>query len=147
MTLQTNSKVYTISELNTEVQAFLRQRYPTSIWVQGEIKNYSRNAHKEHVFFELCEKDPESERILARITTVIFEGAKARIATSLAKIEAGFQLQDDIEVKLECIVDLYPPSGSYQLRVLDIDPTYTLGRIAQQRYEILERLKKEGLIE
>ena len=144
---QIHSKVYTVSELNSEIQAYLRQRYPVSIWVQGEIKNYNRNAHKEHIFFELCEKDPESEKIRARVTAVIFESVKSRLASLFAKVDSSFQLQDDIEVKLECAIDLYPPTGSYQLRVVGIDPTYTLGRIAQQRYAIVERLKKEGFLE
>ena len=147
MTTDTSSRVYTISELSTEVQSYLKQRYPTTIWVQGEVKNYNRNAHKNHIFFELCEKDPDSDKIRARITAVIFEGMKPRIAASLAKVKDGFQLQDDIEVKFECLVDLYPPSGSYQLKIVDIDPVYTLGKIAQQRYVILETLKREGLLD
>ena len=147
MGTQASSRVYTISELNSEVQSYLKQRYPVTLWVQGEIKNYNRNAHKDHIFFELCEKDPDSVKIRARVTAVIFEGNKARIGASLAKIEAGFRIQDDIEVTFECLVDLYPPSGSYQLKVVDIDPVYTLGKIAQQRHLILETLKKEGLLE
>lgn len=147
METQVIGKVYTISELNTEVQNYLKHRYPMAIWVRGEVKNYDRNAHRNHVFFELCEKSPDNEQVLARITAVIFDGVKQRLANSLRKIETGFQLRDDIEVKFECMVDLYPPSGSYQLRVIDIDPYYTLGKIAQQRQAILEALKKEGLLE
>lgn len=147
METQTRIKIYTIVELNTEVQNYLKQRYPVTIWVQGEIKNYDRNAHRNHIFFELCEKNPDNEQVLARITAVIFDGVKQRLANSLRKIEAGFQLRDDIEVRFECVVDLYPPSGSYQLKVVDMDPYYTLGKIAQQRQSILEALKKEGLLE
>ncbi len=147
MNIVTQAKVYTISELNTEVQGYLKQRYPATIWVQGEIKSYNRNAHRDHVFFELCEKNPNNEKAVARVTAVIFDSMKQRLANSLRKIEAGFQLRDDIEVKFECMVDLYPPSGSYQLRVIDMDPYYTLGKIAQQRQAILEALKKEGLLE
>ena len=147
METQPNIKIYTVSELSVEVQNYLKQRYPAAIWVQGEIKNYNRNAHKNHIFFELCEKDPDSDKIRARITAVIFEGMKPRIAASLAKVKAGFQLQDDIEVKFECLVDLYPHSGSYQLKIVDVDPVYTLGKIAQQRYAILETLKREGLLD
>ncbi len=140
-------KVYTVSLLNTEVQGYLKQRYSATIWVQGEIKNFNRNSHRDHIFFELCEKDPQSEKTLAKVTAVIFDGVKPRIASSLRRTGDGFQLQDDIEVKFECLIDLYPPSGSYQLKIVDIDPFYTVGKIAQQRYAILETLKKEGLLE
>jgi exodeoxyribonuclease VII large subunit len=147
METQAPIKIYTVVELNTEVQNYLKQQYPATIWVQGEIKNYDRNAHRNHIFFELCEKNPDNEQVLAKITAVIFNGVKQRLANSLRKINAGFQLRDDIEVKFECRVDLYPASGSYQLKVVDMDPYYTLGKIAQQRQAILEALKKEGLLE
>lgn len=145
--MEAAAKLYTISQLNKEVQDCLRQWYSSAVWVQGEIKNYNRNAHRNHIFFELCEKDPDSDKILARVTAVIFEGVKPKIKESLARAGSEFQLQDDIEVKLECVVDLYPASGSYQLKIVNIDPVYTFGRIAQRRHAVLEALKKEGLLE
>ena len=137
----------TVSQLNTCIKDVLNMGFPGAVWVCGEIQGYNRNKDKNHVFFELCEKDPRSKEILARAGLVIFSGRKNHIEDVLRGSENAFQLKDDIEVKFLCRVDFYPPHGAVRLIVESIDPVYTLGKIAQEKQRLIALLKKNGTLD
>ncbi len=117
------------------------------MWICGEIQQYDRNRARKHIFFELVEKDPDSNDIVARIGLVVFANRKMSIEDVLKKSENAFELKDDIEVKFECKVDFYAPHGAVRLIVENIDPTYTLGKLAQEKQKLIAQLKKEGIFE
>ncbi len=137
----------TVSQLNDFIKDVLQMGFPQRVWVCGEIQGYNRNKDKSHVFFELCEKELQSNKVVARIGLVIFSGRKAAINDILDHAENAFQLKDDIEVKFLCKVDFYPPHGAVRLIVESIDPTYTLGKIAQEKQRLVALLKKKGTFE
>ncbi|MFA5087891.1 MAG: exodeoxyribonuclease VII large subunit [Candidatus Omnitrophota bacterium] len=137
----------TVSELNGLIKEVVNYGFPQALWICGEIQGLNRNREKKHVFFELCEKDPVSKDIVARIGLVIFSGRKEHIEEVLKNSENSFQLKDDIEVKFLCKVDFYPPHGAVRLVVENIDPIYTLGKIAQERQRLIARLKEKGLLD
>jgi len=138
---------FRVSELNELIHGVLNSGFPEAVWVCGEIQGFDRNKDKKHVFFELCEKDSAAEEILARIGLVIFAGKKIYLDEILRRAENAFQLKDDIEVKFLCRVDFYPPHGAVRLIVENIDPVYTLGKIAQGRQRIIALLKKKGILD
>jgi len=137
----------TVSEFNHLVRDVLSMGFPQPVWICGEIQGYDRNRSKKHVFFELCEKDPESKDITSRIGMVIFAGRREFINGLLKKAANAFDLKDDIEVKFLCRVDFYPPHGAVRLIVESIDPVYTLGRIAQEKQKLIARLTKQGILQ
>ena len=137
----------TVSQLNGLIKDVLNMGFPSGVWVCGEIQNYNRSREKTHIFFELCEKDPVSKDVLARIGLVIFAGRKAYIQEVLRSAENAFELKDDIEVKFLCRVDFYPPHGAVRLIVESIDPVHTLGKIAQEKQRLIALLKKQGTLD
>jgi len=142
-----NEEILTVSDLNYYIKDVINAGFPQNLWICGEIQGYNRNRDKRHVFFELVEKDPESKNVKARIGLVIFGNRKAHIEEVLDDSENAFSLKDDIEVKFQCNVDFYPPHGVVRLIVEDIDPTYTLGKLAQERQKLIAQLKKEGVLD
>ncbi len=136
-----------VSELNELIREVLNNGFPNTVWVCGEVQGYDRNKDKKHIFFELCEKAPNSDEIIARVPVVVFVGKKLYLEEILARAENGFQLKDDIEVKLLCRVDFYPPHGAVRLTIESIDPVYTLGKIAQGRQKLILELKKKGVLD
>ncbi len=137
----------TVSQLNLYIKEVLNMGFPSGVWVCGEIQGFNRNRDKAHVFFELCEKDPVSKDVLARIGLVIFSGRKAYIEQVLKSAENAFSLKDDIEVKFLCKVDFYPPHGAVRLIVESIDPIYTLGKIAQEKQRLIALLREKGTLD
>lgn len=147
MLMTSGSEYLTVSDLNRFIKDVLNAGFPQPVWVCGEIQQYDRNKGKKHIFFELVEKDPRSDEILARVGLVIFANRKAAIDQILAQSENAFALKDDIEVKFRCTVDFYPPHGAVRLIVEEIDPTYTLGKLAQEKQKLIAALKEKGVLD
>jgi len=137
----------TISELNHWIKDVLNSNFPEEVWICGEIQGYNRNRGKAHIFFELVEKDPEVKKIIARIGLVIFANRKFAIENILKRCENAFSLKDDIEVRFACKVDFYAPQGVVRLIVENIDPTYTLGKLAQEKQKLIALLQKKGVLD
>ncbi len=55
-------------------------------------------------------------------------------------------MEDGIEVSIGGSIEHYAPNGRVQLIMTMIDPTYTLGRLAQNRAATLLRLEEAGLL-
>lgn len=138
---------FTISELNGFIRDVLTAGFPQPVWVCGEIQGYNRQKDKNHIFFQLVEKDESSGSTKATIDLVIWAGAKAQLRQILSRAENAFDLKDDIEVKFLCSVDFYPPHGRVRLVVQNIDPVYTLGKLAQDKQKLIAKLTEEGVFE
>ena len=140
-------KAYSVLELNNTVRGLIRSEFTEYIWVYGEIKDLRISKNKRHIYFDLVQKHPNADEIAAKVSAAIFEGRKQRIFKRIKEAEGVFELKNDIEVKFLCEVDLYPKNGSYNLIIVDIDPVYTLGKLAQNRQKIIEELKRENVFE
>jgi exodeoxyribonuclease VII large subunit len=129
------------------IRDVLAAGFPRAVWVSGEMQGYDRNKGKAHAFFELIEKDEASHEVKARVGLVIWANARPKIEALLKKSENAFDLKDDIEVKFLCRVDFYPGFGQVRLIVENIDPVYTLGKMAQDRQKLIAELSKTGVLE
>ena len=138
---------FTVSELNRFIQQVIHGGFPEKIWVCGEIQGYDRNRTKNHIFFDLCEKDPDTGDVRAKTGLVIFSGRKMLLRQILSAGGHPFELKDDIEVKFLCKVDFYPPHGALRLIVESVDPSYTLGKIAAEKQRLIAVLKKTGVLD
>jgi len=138
--------LFTISELNQFIRDVVTSGFPRSVWVCGEIQGL-RVDQKGHVYFELCEKDESDHTIKARIRASIWSSRRPYIESILKRAENSFELKNEIEVKCLCKVDFYVKGGSLGLVIENIDPVYTLGKIAQERQKLIAQLVKEGILE
>ena len=134
-----------VLQVNKMVKGALEQVLPPRFWVTGELMGYDRNKHRQHLYFDLVDKDPDTEKIAARLGAVIFAGRKIPLFNKLQQARAG-ELTDGVRVCLMGHLDMYLPSGQIQLIVEDIDPTFTLGDLLRQRRILLEKLTAEGLL-
>ena len=142
-----SDEFFSVSELNVMIRDVLTAGFPRAVWVSGELQGYDRNKGKAHAFFELVEKDEASHELKARIGLVIWANTRPKIEALLKRSENAFELKDDIEVKFLCRVDFYPGFGQVRLIVENIDPVYTLGKIAQDRQKLIAELGKSGVLD
>lgn len=138
--------IFTISELNGLIKDVVASGFPSSIWVCGEIQNLDRYKSKAHLFFELVEKDAGAKDIKAKLGVTIWAGVRPKIEALLKKAENAFELKDGIEVKFSGKVDFYPPYGTLRFVIDNIDPVYTLGKIAQDRQRLIAELTQAGIL-
>ncbi|MFH1505235.1 MAG: exodeoxyribonuclease VII large subunit [Candidatus Omnitrophota bacterium] len=139
--------VYTILELNEAIKALIKSEFSGYIWVCGEVQDLKADRNRRHVYLNLVQKHRETSQVDAGATVIIFAGRKFQIFNRFKEAGSDFELKNDIEIKLLCEVDFYPKTGKLSLIAIDVDPFYTLGKIAQNRQQIIEDLKKKGLLD
>ena len=137
----------TVSELNLEAKAVLEEAFDESVWLVGEMQSYDRTKDWRHAFFELVERPSEDADPIAKIQAVMFQRDRERIETKLEGASDDIRLRDGLAIRAKGDVEIYPQSGSYQIVIRDVDPTFTTGKIQQNRQQILDRLEEKGIRE
>lgn len=123
-----SQQAWSVSELTTRIKNSLEGSFP-SVWVSGEILNYSR-PQSGHSYFTL--KDEQ-----AQIRAVMWRSAAARLK---------FNLADGLDVLCHGHIDVYAPRGSYQLVVDELQPK-GLGALELALRKLREKLAAEGLFD
>lgn len=121
-------KVYTVSELTSEIQKSLESSFDF-VWVEGEISNFSAPA-SGHYYLVL--KDENS-----RIRAVMF-----RLQTRYLK----FRPENGMKVIVQGRIGVYGPRGEYQLVLDYLEPT-GVGALALAFEQLKKKLSAEGLFD
>jgi exodeoxyribonuclease VII large subunit len=118
---------WTVTEFTNKMRGVLEPAF-SQVWVQGEISNY-RPAASGHLYFSLKDQG-------ACLSAAVFGWGASR--------KKSFDLKDGLQVLCRGKISIYPPRGSYQLVVDQIEP---LGAGALQiAFEKLKaKLAAEGL--
>lgn len=135
-----------VLEFNRAVELALKDAFPGEFWIRGEIQGLARNRGRKHWYFELVEKDPGGDAPLARVSVALLSWKRAGVDREI-RAAPGFELDDDVEVRIRCEIGFYPPWGKFQLAMVGVDPSFTLGQMAANRERILRVLAAEGLLE
>ena len=131
-------------QLNQLIKESLRQVIPTSIWLRAEIHNITTN-YSGHCYLDLIEKGENSDQIIAKQRATIWASTYRLLAHKFYSTTGG-TLQAGMNILVEVSVEFHELYG-LSLNIKDIDPTYTLGELQRRRLEIIQRLKKHGLID
>ncbi len=141
-----NDQIFSVSQLNAFIKDVITSGFPSAVWVCGEIQGL-RVDQKGHTYFELCENEDEANGVKAKIKASIWSSRRVMIDAVLRRVENSFSLKDDIQVKFLCKVDFWQKGGTLSLSVENVDPTYTLGKIAQERQKLIALLKSQGVLD
>ncbi len=116
------------------------------MWVVGEVQRFRPSA-AGHQYFDLVEKGEGAARdqVVGVLSAVVWKGEYLRLRPVLER--AGERLADGLRIRCRVSVDFYPPGGRLQVQIREIDPTFTLGDLAQRRQETLQALAEAGLME
>ena len=129
-------------ELNEYIKRVVNLNFPDTLWVKAEIAQIkeSRGQH----YMTLIQKSADSEKIIAQIDAMIWGNTywllRKRLKNTLAEI-----LQEGLEVLLQVRVEFNERYG-LKLIVEDVDPSYTIGKLALKRQKVLQDLLKANLL-
>lgn len=137
---------WSVLELNRAIETALQQAFPSEVWLRGEIQGLARTRMRRHWYFELVEKDPETDQVRAKVSVNLLNWNRPKVERMM-RDAPGFELDDDVEVRIRCEVGYYPPWGKLQLTMTGVDPSFTLGQMAANRERILRALAAEDLID
>jgi exodeoxyribonuclease VII large subunit len=121
-------RVLSVSQFTAQLKSVVESNF-SSVWVAGEVSNFSR-PQSGHCYFTL--KDDG-----AQLRAVIWRTAASRLK---------FDLQDGLEVVCRGSLDVYPPRGSYQMVVSEIEPR-GIGALELALRKLREKFAAEGLFD
>ncbi len=134
---------YSLLELTSSIESVIKKTYSKSYWVKAEIAKLNYYPKSGHCYPDLVEK--ENGVILTQIRATIWAGQFTEINTKFLKI-AKEPISDGMTVLIRTTVNFHPLYGM-GLQIIDIEPSFTLGELAKERLQSIERLKSEGIFD
>lgn len=134
---------YRLSELNTFIRRFVALNLPEPVWVEAELAEVDER--RGHYYLSLIETAGDSDQTVARAQAIMWD-RQARKWQRQRQLLLHRILQAGRAIKLQVQVEFHERYG-ISMQVVDLDPNYTLGLLAQQREATLELLKSLGLLE
>ncbi len=136
-----NRKVYSLIEVAQSIQKTIAERYRSSFWVKAEMNKLNYYSHSGHCYPDLVEKS--DGKVIAQMRANLWKSDFERINYNFQKVLKE-PLKDGIKI-LFCASISFDPSHGLSLRIIDIDPSFSLGELEREKMETLERLRKEGI--
>ena len=136
-------KKYTLFELNEFIRRVVALNLPDAMWISCEIAQIS--VSKGHAFIHLVQKEEEGESLIAQSEAVIWAMDFRRLKRKFGR-DFDSLLQEGMEVMVQVRVDFNERYG-FKLVIVDLDPAYTVGKLALQRQKVIEVLETEELLD
>ena len=127
----------TLTELCSLIGEVLNSSLSGSFWVKAEISSLSSKGG--HLYLELVDGKT------AKMRATCWSGTQEMLMAYFES-ETGQRLQPGMAVLVEAEIQYHPVYG-LSLSIVGIDPSYTLGDIAQQRQKTIAQLQKDGLLD
>lgn len=134
-------KQYSLLELCNCIEEVLSEQLSASYWVRAEIASLTERGH---CYMELVEK-ANNNSIAAKVRATCWSNIYHLLAAYFAN-ETGQLLSVGMQVLLQVEVNFHAAYG-LSLNIIGIDPTFTLGDIARQRQQTIQRLQQDGVME
>lgn len=138
-----SEKRYTLQLLNALVREAIEIELPDEYWVEAELSECRES--RGHCYMELVEKDETSNTPIARASAKCWKQTWAMLQPYFERT-TGQSLRAGMKVLLKVYAQFHEAFG-FSWIVTDIDPTFTLGDMAQRRQAIIRKLKEEGVFD
>ncbi len=135
--------VFSLSEVGRSIRKTLQDRYKGSYWIRAELNKLNHYGQSGHCFPELVEK--EGETVRAQMRAVLWRDDFAAINAKFLEVLKE-PLNDGIKIMFLGKI-LFDPVYGLSLRIIDIDPSFTLGDLEKEKQKCIDTLMKEGLFE
>lgn len=133
--------VFTLLEVTKSIQQTILDRYKSSFWVKAEMNKLNFYKESGHCYPELVEKS--NGRVIAQIRSNLWKDDYTRINSNFQKVLKE-SLKDGIKILFLATVS-FDPNYGLALRIIDIDPSYTLGDLEKEKQETIKKLQDEGI--
>lgn len=138
---QLQDTVLTLADYLSAVQLVINETFAHSVWVKAEIRSLSSKGG--HYYFELADKD-EAGKITASCRGNLWKSIATSVIGKFEKTTV-MTLERGLNVLLKVSATFHAQYG-FSLTISDIDPTFTIGDLAQQYQAMLARLADENLL-
>jgi len=135
--------IYSLSEVALSIQKTLAGRYMAPFWIKAEMNRLNHYPQSGHCYPDLVERT--EGKIVAEMRSTIWKDDYQRINDNFLKV-LHEPLKNGIKILFFAKISFSPLYG-LSLRILDIDPSWSLGELEKEKQETIEKLRKEGLFD
>ncbi|NML20082.1 exodeoxyribonuclease VII large subunit [Pseudoflavitalea sp. G-6-1-2] len=139
----TDRTVFSLLEVQRSIQKTLTDRYSSSFWVKAEMNKLNYYKQSGHCYPELVEK--QQGKVIAQMKSVLWREDFVLINKNFLSY-LNEPLKDGIKILFQAKL-MYDPVHGMSIRILDIDPSYTLGDLEKEKMESISRLINEGIFD
>lgn len=139
----TPRRVFGLSEVTASIERMFAKHYALPFWIKAEVSKLNFYPPSGHCFPDLVEK--KNGQITAQVRSVIWKDNLISISKNFEEVTRE-PLRDGISILFLAHVR-YSSTYGLSLQIIDIDPLFTLGELARDKMEAIERLKREGIFE
>ncbi len=136
-------KYYSLFDLASSLQSIIEKTYKRAYWVKAEIAKLNYYPKSGHCYPDLVEK--KNGKVLAQMRAIIWASTYTDITRKFKEVTKE-ELREGMTILLLVKVSFHPTHG-LSLNILDIEPAFTLGEMAKEKAETIERLKNEGIFD
>jgi len=136
-----NKNVFSLQEVALSIQSTLAARYGSSFWVKAEMNKLNYYPKSGHCYPDLVEKT--EGKVVTLMRANLWKDDYAAINNNFLQVLKE-PLKDGIKIMFLARINFDPVHG-LALRILDIDPSYTLGDLEKEKQETIKRLHDEGV--
>lgn len=112
--------------------------FPGPVWVRGEVTGFRRTSGGA-AFFRLADPDVDG--------TALDVAGRGRVMVEIDRVlgDTGLgRLGDGVEVRVKGTIGVETRNSVVRLSLLEIDPTFTAGRLAVERAEVIRKMTADG---
>jgi len=126
-----------VGELSAAIGRVLARAFSDEVWVRGEIANLKRRA--EVVYFDLVDGTTS-------LPVVLWNNDRVVVNQVLKRAGGAVRMTEGTDVRIRTRVGWFGKRGTVSLRMLSIDPAYTLGQLAEAKERLLAALRADGTL-
>jgi exodeoxyribonuclease VII large subunit len=138
---QNGKTIFSLLEVTKSIQKTIAERYKSAYWIKAEMNKLNLYPHSGHCYPELVEKT--GGRITAQIKCNLWKDDYQRINANFISVLKE-PLRDGIKILFLGRISYHPEHG-LTLRIMDIDPGFTLGDLEREKQQAIDQLQQLGI--
>ncbi len=133
--------IFSLFEVAKSIRKTIATRYTQSYWIAAELNKLNHYKHSGHCYPDLVEK--KDGKVIAEMRSTLWKADYQRINEAFEAVTKE-PLKDGIGLLIQATIS-YDELYGLSLRIIDIDPNFSLGVLTREKQEAIDRLKKEKI--
>lgn len=136
-----NRQVFSLFEVTRSIEDTIAKRYQQSYWIKAEMNKLNLYQHSGHCYPDLVEK--RDGKVIALLRANLWRADYEQINKRFLEVLKE-PLKDGIKILFLARIEFHSVHG-LSLQIMDIDPSFTLGDLEQEKQETIKKLHTEGV--
>ena len=134
-------KIFSLYEVTRSIQKTIADRYKDAYWIKAEMNKLNFYRQSGHCYPELVEK--HDGKVIAQIRSNLWKDDYLRINSMFQRV-LNEPLKEGIKILFLATISFHPEHGM-TLRIMDVDPSFTLGDLEREKQETIKKLRSDGI--